>query len=70
MASIRKLDKGYRAQVFVQGVRRSKVKPTRQAAKDWAARAEYEIRNGDKIAAKMSLGQVFDRLYPVTAFET
>lgn len=35
--------------------------PTRQAAKDWAAHEEYKILNGDKVAAKMELGEVFDR---------
>lgn len=32
-----------------------------QEAKDWAARAEYEILNHDKVAAKLTLGEVFER---------
>lgn len=61
MASIRKHGKGYRVEVDRQGVRRSKVLATRQAAKDWAARAEYEILNGDQVAAALTLGALFDR---------
>lgn len=61
MASIRKLKSGYRAEVARQGIRKSKVFPTRQEAKDWAARAEYEILNGDKIAAKLRLVELFER---------
>ena len=33
----------------------------KQEAGDWAARQEYEILNGDKIAAKLKLGELFDR---------
>ncbi len=61
MASIRKLKAGYRAEVARKGVRKSKVFPTRQAAKDWAAREEYKILNRDKVVARMTLGEVFDR---------
>jgi integrase len=61
MASIRKIKTGYRAEVARKGVRKSQVFPSRQAAKDWAAREENKILNGDKIAAKMELGKVFDR---------
>ena len=61
MASIRKLKSGYRAEVQRQNVRKSKVFATRQEAKDWAARAEYEIMHGEKVAAKMRLGDLFDR---------
>lgn len=59
MASISKHAKGWRAQVARQGVRRSKVFPTRQEAKDWAARQEWEILNGAKVNAEMTLGEVF-----------
>lgn len=61
MASFRKLKSGYRAEVARNGIRKSKVLPTKQEAKDWAARAEYEILNHDKVAAKLTLGEVFDR---------
>ena len=61
MASIRKTGTGYRAEVARKGVRKSKVFPTRQAAKDWAAREEYKILNADKVIAEMKLGEVFDR---------
>lgn len=61
MASIRKLKSGFRAEVARKGVRKSKVFPTRQAAKDWAAREEFKIINGDKVAADSTLGELFDR---------
>lgn len=61
MASIRKLKTGYRAEVARKDVRKSKMFPTRQAAKDWAAREEYKILNADKVIAEMKLGEVFDR---------
>lgn len=61
MASIRKLNSGYRAEVARNGIRKSKVFPTKQEAKDWAARVEYEVLNRDKVAAKLTLGEVFER---------
>lgn len=61
MASIRKHGDGWRAQVARKGIRKSRIFPTRQEAKDWAARAEFEILNGDKVAAKTPLGDVLDR---------
>jgi len=61
MASITKHKKGWRAQVYVAGQRRSKVLPTRQAAKDWAARAEWELRNHDQASAQTTLGEMLDR---------
>jgi len=61
VASITKHKTGYRAQVERRGIRRSKVFPTKRQAQDWAARVEYEILNGDKIAAETTLGEVLDR---------
>ncbi|MBO9451479.1 site-specific integrase [Tropicibacter sp. R16_0] len=61
MASITKTPKGYRAFVARKGIRKSKVLHTKKEARDWAARAEYEILNGDKIAAKMKLSVLFDK---------
>ena len=61
MASIRKHRDGWRAQVARQGVRRSKVFPTKQEARDWAARQEHLILSREKIAAAMTLGEVFTR---------
>ncbi|MDP5216743.1 site-specific integrase [Ruegeria sp. 2205SS24-7] len=61
MASIRKLKTGYRAEVARKGVRKSKVFATRRDAKEWATRVEYEILNGEKIASKLQLGEVFGR---------
>lgn len=61
MASVRKTEKGFRAEVARKGVRKSKVFLTKQAAKDWAARAEYEILNGTLIAANLTFGELLDR---------
>lgn len=61
MASIRKHNSKWRAEVFHEGRRRSKVLATRREAADWAARTEYELRNADKIAGAMSLGEAFDK---------
>lgn len=61
LASIIKTKSGYRVHVARKGVRKSKLFATRQDAKDWGARKEYEILNGEKIAAKLRLGDLFDR---------
>lgn len=61
VASISKHKRGFRAQVARKGVRRSMVFKTKQEAKDWAARQEYLILHGDKVAAKTRLRDVLDR---------
>lgn len=62
MASIRKMATGgFRAEVARQGVRKSKVFPTKTAAKEWAARQEHIILHGDEIAAGGSFGDMLDR---------
>jgi integrase len=61
MASFRKHNKGWRAEVFRQGIRKSKIFPTKREAQDWAARTEFEIQHADKVADKTQLGDVFDR---------
>lgn len=61
MASIRKWKKGWRAEVARRGVRKSKVFPTRQEAKDWAARQEHLILNAGQIASKQPLKDALNR---------
>ncbi|WP_323783084.1 site-specific integrase [Leisingera sp.] len=61
MATFRKMKTGWRAEVSRQGIRESKVLPTKREAQDWASRKEYEILNGKKISAKMKLSELFDR---------
>lgn len=61
MASIRKHGKRWRAEIQKQGIRRSRVFPTRQEAKDWAARTEYEIQNADVLATKAPFGELLSR---------
>ncbi|MBT8169819.1 tyrosine-type recombinase/integrase [Falsiruegeria litorea] len=61
MASFRKHSKGWRVEVFRQGIRKSKIFPTKREAQDWAARTEFEIQHADKVADKTLLGDVFDR---------
>lgn len=61
MASFRK-DKGkWRAEVFKRGIRKSKSFPTKQEARDWAARTEYLIDNGEVSASRTTFGEVLDR---------
>lgn len=59
MASVYKHNGKWRAQVHKRGKRDSRLFATRQAAKDWAARREYELDNPEKIIAEMPLSQVF-----------
>lgn len=61
MASIIKHKSGWRAQVAIRGIRRSKVFERKQDAKDWAAREEYLIKAGEGEYGPGNLGDVFDR---------
>jgi integrase len=55
VASIKKLKTGlWQAQVFVQGVRASRTKPTKTEAKDWAAAKEHEIKTSPAIKTTSS----------------
>jgi len=61
MASIRRHGKAWRAEVALKGVRKSKVLPTKTEAKDWAARQEHLIRNGQALASHQLFAEVLDR---------
>ena len=61
MASITRSARGWRAQVYVGGQRRSKVLPTRQAAKDWARETELDLKQPARRAASMTLGELLAR---------
>ena len=61
MASIIKHKAGWRALVERKGIRKSKVFQSKREAKDWAAREEYKILNGEKYAAAMTFGELMDR---------
>jgi integrase len=61
MASIRKLDTGFRAEVARKGVRMSQVFRTTTEAKDWAARQEYLILHQDEVRSKVTFGEVITR---------
>lgn len=61
MASIIRHGKAWRALVNRGGKRLSKVFPAKRDAQDWAARQEYLIQNGDKVADALSFGEVMDR---------
>lgn len=62
MASIQKTETGkYRAQVYKNGVRKSKVLDSRKAAKAWAARQEYEMDNAEEVNSRLSFGDLLDR---------
>lgn len=60
MASIYRSGKGYRAQVYVDGVRDSAVRPTRQEAAQWALEREAEL-SGKRLPDKTLLHAL--RLY-------
>lgn len=61
MASIVRSGKGWRALVERKGVRKSKTFPTRQEAKDWAAREEYTILNAPALLAAQRFSDVMIR---------
>lgn len=61
MASIQKHGTGWRAFVARQGVRRTKVFPTKTEAKDWAARQEYLILQGEGEHGPGTFGTLLDR---------
>lgn len=60
MASFRKRGDKWQAMVVRQGVRTSKSFPTKAAAKDWAARQEYLILNG-QMNRPGTVRELFDR---------
>jgi integrase len=70
MASIQKIDKGYRAQVYVKGTRDSQVFPTRREAVAWAAQREAEIRDvatkplGEQHTLRQALRRYADEVSP------
>lgn len=63
MASVTKTAKGYRAQVYVKGIRDSKVFRTKREADAWASARETELRNGEtKLPSeKHTLRQAMER---------
>lgn len=62
MASFRKMSGNrWRAEVARQGVRKSSIFPTKQAAKDWAARQEYLILNAKPASETTLFDDVLDR---------
>ncbi|WP_372802845.1 tyrosine-type recombinase/integrase [Paracoccus seriniphilus] len=62
MATFRKMSNGHwRAEIVKRGKRKSKVLPTKTAAKDWAAREEYLIANSESVAADAPLSETLTR---------
>ncbi|WP_040605140.1 tyrosine-type recombinase/integrase [Sagittula stellata] len=62
MASITKHGKQWRAQVARNGTRRSKVFPTRQEARDWAATVEADLTSAKPgRCSKLTFGAMLDR---------
>lgn len=61
MATIRRHGAGWRAEVNRRGIRKSRVFATKQEARDWAARAEWEILNADQVASATTLGEAMNR---------
>lgn len=62
MATFRKVAGGYKAEVCVQGIRKSKTWPTKTEAKNWATQAEFELGQQAKgTSITHTLGDVFKR---------
>jgi len=62
MASFRKLESGWRAEVARRGVRMSKVFPTKAQAQSWATKIEADILAGTlKPGSDMTVKQAIDR---------
>lgn len=62
MASVRKLPSGkWQAQVARRGIRRSASFRTKSEARDWGARQEYLIDQGEGAGSKAKLSDIFDR---------
>lgn len=61
MASIYQTRSGFRAQVFVNGTRRSKVFRTKREALAWGAALETELRKEKPPEDQHTLGEAFDR---------
>lgn len=61
MASFKKTANGWQAQVARKGIRKSKILPTKQEARDWAARQERLILEGQAGHSDATLSDAFDR---------
>lgn len=62
MASFRQMADGrWRAEIARGGVRKSKILPSKRAAKDWAAFEELQILNAKPIAQAITFGEVMQR---------
>lgn len=70
MASIQKTAKGYRAQVYVKGVRESETFRTKREAEAWAAAKETELRSiakltpGDRYTLRQALKKYAEEVSP------
>lgn len=66
MASFRQTAKGWRAEIYIQGHRESKVLPSKAKANAWAAKRETEIREGNKAdPGIMTLADLMNRYLKV-----
>lgn len=62
MATYRKTSTGWRAEVCIGGIRKSKTKPTKAEARAWAADTEHALRQqGEGVSSTHTLAQVFVR---------
>lgn len=61
MASILKKGNKWRAHIDRRGIRKSKLFPTKQEAKDWAAREEYQILHAPEIQSAKKFADVLIR---------
>jgi hypothetical protein len=62
MATFRKVAGGWKAEVCVNGIRKSKTRPTKAEAKSWASEIEYQLgKNSDGVSTTHTLKDVFAR---------
>jgi len=61
VATFKRTQGGWQAQIARKGIRKAKTFPTKAGAKDWAARQEYLILNGEGEYGPGSVGDVFNR---------
>jgi len=70
MATFKKVTTGYKVEVCVKGVRKSKTFPTKAEGKSWAAQMEHELNQmADGVSTSHTFDDVFKR-YAVEVSET
>lgn len=62
MATYRKVASGWKVEICVNGLRKSKTKPTKAEAKSWAAEMEFQLgQQSEGVSTTHTLNDVFER---------